>query len=653
MTLSWLFPLGAIGLLTLGAIILLHMRHRMPEVLTFPQLTFWPRVPSESRESPRWRKPPISLLLLLQLFAALAIALAFMRPAMPDVGGFIGQRADAVQHVIVLDGSTSMLARTEDGRSRWDIAREEVDTILGEWQQGDGVTLLIASGEPIWKRAVDGSQVEELSVWLAQMPVPGGVPDQQALSELINGSLLPDLAPSISLVSDGGLAVAEAGANVNTVNVGETASAEGNVAIVDTVVASGSESSDRLIQATVLHDRPTTETLPWVARAGDADIATGTITLMPGESGTFDVPVAEGLEQVTISMVVEDPMPEDDRATVAFGGDALTGLSIILISDLPGPVQRALEVLPGARVEVYPSTTPGIAEIAAAADLVVYDASAPASDDIPNVPMLLVQPTGLEDAWQIGGVAPDPDVGDIQLDDPVMRDVSLEGVVFGETPVYVLPQDADVLASGGDAETTLPLIWRGSLNDQPYVAFAFDPSRSNIVDRVSFPVLIAQAVAVLAGDGAGGAVTPGQAVTLDVSGETRTVAVTDPEGRQSLTQAPGAGEGAQTVTLAVHAVPGRWTIALLDRSGFQIDSGAMIVNVGERRESGLSDAPVVNLPLIGAGSEATNASAASTSALVELWPLLLLVGIVVICLEWWVWLGRSASSRRVAEGGRP
>jgi len=648
MTLSWLFPLGAIGLVALGAIVVLHMRHRMPGVLTFPQLAFWPRVPSESRESPRWRKPPITLPFMLQLLAALALVLAFMRPAMPDVAGFIGQRAGAVQHVIVLDGSTSMLARDDNGRMRWDEARAEVEAILGDWQQGDGVTLVIASGDPTWKRAVDEAQLDELRAWLAQLPAPGGEPDQQRLSALINGALLPDLAPRFSLVTDGGISLGDPGVDARTVQVGQPPSPKGNVAIVDTVVTGAAGSDDRSIRATVLHDRSTTETLPWVARSGDSDIATGTVTLGPGELGAIDVNVPEGLAQVTISMVVDDALPEDDQAIVAFGGDALTGLSIILVSDLPGPVQHALEVLPGARVEVYPSTTPGIRQIAASADLVVFDATAPAPDDIPNAPMLLVQPTGIDNAWQVGGVVPDPEIGDVRLDDPVMRDVSLEGVVFGETSVYILSPDVEVIAAGGDGDTTLPLIWRGILNDQPYVAYAFDPARSNIADRVSFPVLVAQTVKSLAGGGARGAVSPGTITTIDVPAGTRTVEVTDPTGHRAVVRVPDA---ARAVTLPVSAVPGRWSISLLDADEVEIGHGAIIVNAGDRHESRLSRPEIVELPMATAADGSSGGGATDTDALIELWPVLVLAGIAVICLEWWVWLGRSVVTRRLSGGG--
>src|SRR5690606_24493164 len=145
---SWLFPAGILAGISLVAIVLLHMRHRLPEVITFPQLAFWPRVPSETRESPRWRKPPLTLLFILQLLAALLLVLAFMRPAIPGFGAFGGQRTSAIHHVVVLDGSTSMLATGEEPGSRWDAALESLDDVLGDWQQGDGVTVIVASARP-------------------------------------------------------------------------------------------------------------------------------------------------------------------------------------------------------------------------------------------------------------------------------------------------------------------------------------------------------------------------------------------------------------------------------------------------------------------------------------------------------------------------
>lgn len=642
---SWLFPAGAIAGVALIAIVVLHMRHRMPEVLTFPQLSFWPRVPSESRESPRWRKPPVTLLFLLQLLAALLLVLAFMRPAVPGLGAFGGQRTSAIHHVVVLDGSTSMLAQSDEGGTHWDTGKRAVDDALGDWQQGDGVTLMVASSQSIWKNAVDERQLGELRSWLDDLSLPGGVPDDQAISDVLSDVALPDLDQRVALITDGGLDIDGGNAPVERLVLDAPG---GNVAITSTATSASGEGG-QLIEATVLHDQPGTETIPWVARSASQEIASGTITLASGETGSLSVQVPDGVERVSIEVVADDALPADNRATVSLGGDALTGIRIVLVSDVPGPTERALAVLPGAVVESYPSTTPGISDVAASADIVVYQASAPSEGDVPDVPMLLVQPTGVTDNWQITGVSPNPAVADVALDDPAMRDISLEGVVFGETPIYLLNPAATVLASGTEAGSSVPLIWRGTLDGQPFIAYAFDPSLSNIADRVTFPVLVAQSVFSLAGTGGGSTFAPGDVVSIDVSNDATAVRVTDPADQAFEVPVVTSAEGSTTAAFPVTARPGVWSIVVEGPNGTELDRGSVVVNAGDLRESRLSSDDPVILSISDEAAE-TFVSGESDRVLSDIWPLLVLAAIIVMSLEWWVWLARSIGGRRATGG---
>ncbi len=640
---SWLFPAGVVAGLALVAIVALHMRHRLPEVLPFPQLAFWPRVPSETRESPRWRKPPLTLLFLLQLLAALLLVLAFMRPAISGLDALGGQRTGAIHHVIVLDGSTSMLAMTPDGSTRWDDARERVDDALGGWQEGDGLTLVIASGQPIVRSAADGRQLDDLKDWLHGLAVPGGTPDGAAVTRLLDGAVLPGLDRRVTVVTDGGLAV---DGSAETITVGDAAP---NAGIVRTTTAP-LDDGGLLVEATVLHDRPGTETIPWVARTPERDIASGTVTLAGGASGTFEVRLPAGLTRVTLEIVSDDALPADNTAIVQPGGSGVAGMSIVLVSDVPGPLQRALEVLPGAKVEIYPTSTPGIRDIAATADLVVYQAAAPSPGDMPDVPMLLVQPAGLDEEWQVSGVSPDPRLGDVSLDDPALRDVPLDGIAWGETPVYVLPDDAAVLAAGSDGDLDVPLIWRGTLGSVPYVAWAFDPAVSNIASRVTFPLLVAQTVASLAGSAGAGAVMPGDVVTLPVAPEAARVRVERPESGTVTVEAHLEADGATAAAIPITSDAGVWIVSVLDDGGEEIDRGTLIVNAGDPTESRLRDASPVT---IGAGGDASlDDGGQQGNVLTEIWPLLAAAAIVVLLAEWWLWLARSMTGRRAA-GGQP
>ena len=69
----------------------------------------------------RFRRPPISLLLLLQLLAVAALGLALARPAVADAWAGLTQRTEPKHLVILLDGSTSMAAiDTDTGEERFE-----------------------------------------------------------------------------------------------------------------------------------------------------------------------------------------------------------------------------------------------------------------------------------------------------------------------------------------------------------------------------------------------------------------------------------------------------------------------------------------------------------------------------------------------------
>ena len=76
---NFLWPLALLGLLTLPFIILLHLLRHRREQRPIPSLLFWRGLEQKkSGQLPRYI--PLSLMLLLQLFIAIVLALAAARP---------------------------------------------------------------------------------------------------------------------------------------------------------------------------------------------------------------------------------------------------------------------------------------------------------------------------------------------------------------------------------------------------------------------------------------------------------------------------------------------------------------------------------------------------------------------------------------------
>src|SRR4030081_2447290 len=122
-----LHPVG--GLITLPAIVLLYfLKARRPEVRV-ATLMFWRPYVADRQANAPWQRLRPSLLLLLQLLAALMLALGLMRP------GLIGAAGISSTTVVMIDASPSMQA-TDVRPSRFQAAVERARSGAGPLKPG-------------------------------------------------------------------------------------------------------------------------------------------------------------------------------------------------------------------------------------------------------------------------------------------------------------------------------------------------------------------------------------------------------------------------------------------------------------------------------------------------------------------------------------
>src|SRR3954469_19592824 len=124
--LTLLAPIGLAALVGIPMVILLHMRNTTPRLRQVPTLRFWLLTLQEQRERTSFRRPPISLLMLLQIAIVGLVALALARPVTTSALSGLGQRTEPRHLIVLLDGSTSMAATDgQNGQTRFDAARRE------------------------------------------------------------------------------------------------------------------------------------------------------------------------------------------------------------------------------------------------------------------------------------------------------------------------------------------------------------------------------------------------------------------------------------------------------------------------------------------------------------------------------------------------
>ncbi|MDQ3655621.1 MAG: VWA domain-containing protein [Chloroflexota bacterium] len=661
--LTLLTPLGLGALLALAAIVLIHMRRRTPPVTAVPSLRFWEPATAESSDRRRLRKPPVTLPFILQLIAALVIAFALARPAMPALPGVASQRTTPEHTMIVLDGSTSMLglAGGDDSRTRWNLARDEAEELLDEWQAGDVVTMIVAGSRLETTSASTRQQVDRLGERVASMEAPGGIADIDAALELSADLVLPDRSNRLVLITDGAVRVnpevaSLVAAPIELQVVGQVDEAMPNVAVtsIGSRPIANRDDTYRLSFA-ISSFAPEAVRLPYRVQADGVDVVASEIDLAAAESRSIEVTLPQGARTAEVVIDVSDSFAADNRATVLLGGSDTTGLDILLISDNPSALERALGALPEARVDVFPTTTPGIRALATGFDLVVFQGISPLPDDIPDVPMLFVRPTQLGERFATRGVLTGPSIDRIDAGADILDGVEWAGVTFGDTPAYLLGDGEEELVRGTANGVDGPLVWRGDIDGSPYVAYGFDLESSNITQRVAFPVLIARSVADLATEPVASTLGLGEPLLYEVTQGATTVSMIDPGGDATLIDAL---ETDGPILFEATGQAGRYTLTELGAGEQVLDEVVFVVNAGHPVESDLrpNDALAESL----AGAAASDEAVTERRGLADIWPLLVAIAGTVIALEWLAasagWL-RLPSTRGLARsiprfGGR-
>ncbi len=640
-----LAPLGLVALLAVAAIVLIHMRRRTPPVIVMPSLRFWEPATAESSDRRRLRKPPISLPLILQLIAALAIAFALARPAMDALPGVASQRTTPEHTMIVLDGSTSMLglAGDDESRTKWDLARDRAGVLLDDWQVGDVVTMIIAGSRLETTSASTRQQVDRLAERVESLAAPGGIAGIDAALELSADLVLPDRSNRLVLITDGAVRVSPdvaslVAAPIELEVVGQVDGAMPNVGVttIGSRPISNRDDTWRL-SFTLSSFAPEAVRLPYRVQADGVDVVASEIDLAAAESRSIEVTLPQGARTAEVLVDVGDSFAADNRATILLGGSGSTGLDLLLISDNPGALERALGALPQARVEVFPTTTPGIRALATGFDLVVFQGISPFPDDIPDVPMLFVRPTQMGERFTTGGVMTGPAIDRIEAGADILDGVDWAGVTFGDTPAYLLGENEEELVRGTANGVDGPLVWRGEIDGNRYVAFGFDLESSNLTQRVAFPVLIARGVADLATEPVANALGLGEPLLYQMSQGATMVSVVDPAGETTTVESAG-----EPVLFEGTGQAGRYTLTELADGEQVLDEVMFVVNAGHPTESDLrpNDALAESL----AGAAAREEAVPERRGLADIWPLLVAIAGVVVALEW---LAASAGWLRV------
>ncbi|MGD9711443.1 MAG: BatA domain-containing protein [Thermomicrobiales bacterium] len=646
-----LAPLGLAALIGIPLIVIFHMRHFTPFERHVPTLRFWREIEPARTDDVRFRRPPVTMLLVLQLVAAGLLGLALARPAVSGAWAGISQQTTMRHLVVILDGSSSMSATdSEDGHSRFDAARASALSHIDDLREGDVATTIVLGTQVNTLQGNDGAEIDRLADALQAMPAPGGIADLNAALKLVADLDLPGVREEILVLTDGALSVdptivEELNATVTLETFGDPRSS--NLAITEISSRASADNlarSSLLVQVANFSDAPATTTLLAVADGFEAfrqDVAIDANSATDVIIDTLPVDASN----VVIEVRSTDPLFADNQIRMPLSQQSDFALRMLLVSDNSSHLQRALASLPGATVVTVTSTENLRGAIPAGPyDLVVYDGASPAEGAIPDSPLLIVNPPR-DGVIPMSGMVTAPTIERIRANDPILRGVDLSGLTFFQNPIHDL--DGSAIEIAGAAEG--PLLYRADVpgRDQRMIVLAVDLEQSNLPQRIAFPILIANIVAELSPNPLPATVRLGDPVTYTPHAGAASVRVVNPSGEAiELTVAESESSQGEAVlsreiTFSATGTPGVYQLTELNESGQTIAAATFVVNAGHpqesdlRAEAGLPEA----LSVATASGEQTGQRLLS-----DLWPALAALAFVVLVTEW-LWTNLPVRNR--------
>ncbi len=651
-----LAPLALAALPLLGLILALYLLKLRRPMAPVASLHLWDSLTRDREANSLWQRLRVSLLLILQLLALLVLILALARP-------WLSTSEPVGQHVIIIvDVSASMASADADERgnkTRIDAARDQADSIVDNLPQ-DGTATLITSdahASVVVPATADRARLREAIGRLRPQVADTDISEAIKLASVMAAR---QSNSSVWVLSDGVFPsvkdnIGSLQAELHFVQLGRGAANQGITALsleqragtlqlFAQVVNSDNVTVTRRLDLTV-------DDVPWTAR---------TLSLAPGTTQQLildDVPLAARVVQAALSG--QDKLDLDDRAWTV--NRASAPANVLMVTSGNKFLELALSLLPSVTLyKVAPGDYKPSDKInGLPVDLTIFDAGTSA-DTLKHPPpgnLLMIAPEISNPVITVTGIITEPVPSTTAADntdsssstadqgsrDPLLRFVEMAPVHISKAVHLETPAWGRTILSSDKG----PLIVAGESQNRKLAALAFDLHDSDLPLQTAFPLLMRNLITYLLPDPTGGLpaeVSPGAPVGIEaLSSQVDKIVVEDPTARE-LSYPVKAGQG--RVAFAETAQPGVYYVSQY-AGGQLIGQEAFAVNLFSRDESMITPNQSPGLPT--AQTAASTTSAAGQQGFKrELWPLVALLGFLLLIIEW-VYAQRIAIRRALTE----
>jgi Ca-activated chloride channel family protein len=555
-------------------------------------------------------------LLILQLLALLALALALARPAVT----IMGQGARKV--VVVLDTAASMKARDVSG-SRFGAAKARAAALVGRLGEGAEVMVVESGVQPRVLAPLGRDRERALSAIRGARAhdLPHRVVDAVRTARALVGG---DPRAEIYVYTDGAFTLPRSpdttDPRIRWIGVGERGR---NVGITNLAVRKSYYGSyEYQAFVSLVNHTGETQTFPFTLDVDGQHIAEKSVTLEPNVRRSVVLPFSHnGGGTVTARVQVDDDLASDNAAYAVLPPPRKIAVTLVSPGNLF--LEKVLQTDPQVSLEV--KTPDQYQGGMGAADIVVLDSVSP-----PRVGpgrYIFVNGVPSDVPIEVLGRMERPSIMDWDRSHPVMQHVEFAKVVI-EDALRIRPLAAGrplVEAVGG------PLIYALEEPDRKALLIGFDLFKTDFPLRVAFPLILSNGLRWLhpAGlDQSSFQLAAGQPILLPVEHGVNGVTVVTPSGR-SVKGLVTRGVVSYTETDEV----GVYTLTTA--------KGEMrvAVNLADAQESDLTPRP---LPV---PSAQPPAPAPPVPVQRELWPLLVVLAAALLALEGALYWRRQSAAR--------
>jgi len=596
-------------LLTIPPVVLLYFLRLRRKNRTVPSTLLWDTQTADLQANAPFQRLRKSLLLILHVLLLVILTLLLARPFL-KVKALTGESA-----IIVIDASASMQT-TDENPSRIEAAKKAAKKLIGDISRGDEACV-IEAGRRTRVREGFSSNRAALN---AAIDAVEATDTETALKDAI--ALAVSLAKkkrdaAIVLISDGAFAPLEdvnlSGEYMRFVKVGKRNRNVGITAMDARRDYSHRGGMQLFIQLSNYNDGPAEFVLELHQ---DGQLIDAREVELP-DKGSYgevfaDYPYEAGVVEARID--VEDDLAVDNSGFAHLQPRGSSTVRLVTKGDVF--LQKALGVDP--RVQVL-TVEPADYDPNAEFDVTVFDGWAP--ERLSDGNYLLIHTAAENAPVQVTGTVAVPSVVRWDERHPVTQYASFDDVAVAEA-LSVQTRPWGVTLVDGD---TTPLVVCGKQGGIRAIFIGFPLRRSNLPLRAAFPILMQNCLDWLQSERQGVAsrsLQTGDAIALGSADAAEGLTVTDPNGKDHRV----GGDGRSSLFDATEQVG----LYRVKRDG-DLQS-VFVANLLSPAESNLEPRSDVTI-----GDRDISGGSSVMSSNMEIWRHLAVVGLLILCLEWYAY----------------